>query len=73
MLEPVYTKGNTIYSPVDNCRTVMRKILTKAETEELIRRIPLIETFWVDDRKTREEQCKKALFTYNCYELARII
>ena len=72
-LEQVYNKGNIIYSPVDNSRTVMRKILTKKETEELIMQIPAIETFWVDDKKIREEECKKALSTYDCYELVRII
>lgn len=72
-LEQVYNKGNIIYSPVDNSKTVMRKILTKEETEELIMQIPSIKTFWIDDRKLREEECKKALNTYNCYELLRII
>ena len=72
-LEQVYNKGNIIYSPVDNSKTVMRKILSKEETEELIMQIPSIKTFWVEDRKMREEECKKALSTYNCYELVRII
>ncbi|HYH03448.1 MAG TPA: CarD family transcriptional regulator [Bacillota bacterium] len=73
VLEPLYSEGSIIYSPVDNGRTVMRKILTKAEAQELITRIPSIETFWVDDRKMREERCKQALSTYNCYEIVRII
>ncbi len=73
VLEPVYQRGDVIYSPVENQKTVMRKILTKKETEELIRQIPTIETAWIDDKKIRAEQCKKALSTYNCYELLRII
>lgn len=73
VLEPLYSEGSVIYSPVDNCKTVMRKIITKTEAQELILRIPSIETFWIDDKKMREERCKQAISTYNCYELVRII
>lgn len=73
LLQPLYSEGCTIYSPVDNCKIVMRKILTKEETAELIRKIPSIEPFWIEDKKAREEHYRQTLNTCNCYELVRII
>ncbi len=73
ILEPVYLKGSTIYSPVDNSTTVMRKILTEEEAQELIRQIPNIEPYWNINDKKREDQYKTAIRTYDCREWIRII
>ena len=72
-LKPLYTKDSTIISPVDNSRVVTRKLITKAEAQELIAKIPDIELLWDDNEKIREEKYLEALHTYNCYEWVRII
>ena len=36
LLEPVFEKGSTIYTPVDNDKVIMRKIMNKEEAEELL-------------------------------------
>ena len=33
LLEPVFEKGSTIYTPVDNDKVIMRKIMNKEEAE----------------------------------------
>jgi CarD family transcriptional regulator len=73
ILEPVYLKGSTIYSPVDNSTTVMRKIITKEEAQELINQIQFVEPYWNINDKKREEQYKAAIRTYDCFEWIRII
>ena len=73
VLHPYYSAGKTIYTPVDNDKVSMRKILTKLEAEELINRIPSIETIWIENEKFREEIYKKAMRTYACEAWVKII
>jgi len=73
MLRPLYTNGSTIFSPIDNDRVIMRRVITKEEAQELIARIPSAETIWDDSEKAREEKYLQALHTYSCYEWIRII
>lgn len=58
-LLPVYSNGSTIYTPVDNEKIVMRKILTKEEAMERIRQIPEIEPLWIADEKREKKAIKK--------------
>jgi len=73
VLQPFYAEKSTFYCPVDNRKTIMRKILTKEESNELIRQIPFIDSIWIDNERNREEQYKKALRSYSSYEWVRII
>ena len=73
ILEPVFEKGSTIYTPVDNDKIVMRKILDEKAAKLLIGRIPDIETVWIKEEKTREQMYKEAIRTYDCQSLVRII
>lgn len=72
-LIPVNDKDGRIYTPVDNDKVVMRKILTKSEAMELIDTIPEIEQMWIQDDKQREANYKQAIHTCDCRELIRII
>lgn len=72
-LEPVYDKGCRLFTPVDNEKVVMRRVLTKQEADELIGRIKEIDTIWVSDEKNREQIYKEAIRTCNCEEWVRII
>ena len=72
-LVPVYSKASTVYTPVDNEKVVIRKVISKEEAENLVENINTIETIWVDDEKKREECYKKALRTNECIEWIKII
>ena len=43
ILRPVREKRGKVFTPVDNEKIVMRKVISKEEAEELIREIPQIE------------------------------
>ena len=73
ILDPVFEKGSTIYTPVDNEKIVMRKIMDERAAKLLIGRIPDIETVWIKEEKTREQMYKEAIRTYDCQSLVRII
>lgn len=73
ILEPVFEKGSTIYTPVDNEKVVMRKIMDEKDAKMLISMIPDIETVWVKEEKAREQIYKDAIQTYDCHSLVQII
>ncbi|MCH5263564.1 MAG: CarD family transcriptional regulator [Lachnospiraceae bacterium] len=73
VLEPVFERGSTVYTPVDNDKVIMRKIMNKQEAEELVGRITSIETVWIQEEKSREQMYKEAIRTYDCHSLVQII
>ena len=54
-LKPVYDAGGTVYTPVDNKRDQIRKLITKEEAENLIKEMPKIDIIGV----TNEKQCRE--------------
>lgn len=72
-LLPVYTKGSTVFTPVDNKKVLMRPIISKEEAMELIHDIQNIELLWMDDDTRREAVYKEALQKQDCKELIKII
>ena len=73
VLEPVFEKGSTVYTPVDNDKVIMRRIMNKKEAEELVERITSIDTVWIKEEKSREQMYKEAIRTYDCQSLVQII
>ena len=73
VLEPVFEKGSTVYTPVDNDKVIMRRIMNKEEAEELVGRITGIDTVWIQEEKSREQMYKEAIRTYDCQSLVQII
>ena len=73
VLSAVYTKGNRIYTAVDNQKVKMREIMTKSEAEHLVQEIPNIEQLVVANDKSRNEKYKSALTTCDCIEWVRVI
>lgn len=73
MLEPVFEKASTIYTPVDNDKIVMRRIMNKEEAEKLIAHIEEIDTVWIQEEKRREQTYKEAIRTYDSRSLVQII
>ena len=66
-------RGGKIYVPVDKGDAKMRKVITKAEAKELIRRMPSIEPIEVSNEKLLEEIYKKCAYCYDCTEWIRLI
>lgn len=73
LLEPVFEKTSTIYTPVDNEKIIMRRIMNKEEAEKLIAHIKEIDVMWVQEEKRREQTYKDALRTYDSRSLMQII
>lgn len=72
-LRPIYENGSTVYSPVNNDKVVMRKIISKEEANELINSIPSIETLRFDDEKLYQGKYKEVMHKYDCKEWIKII
>lgn len=65
--------GGKIYVPVDIGNYKMRRVITKAEAEELIVKIPSIEPIHVSNEKLLGEMYKKCIRCYDCIEWIRLI
>jgi CarD family transcriptional regulator len=72
-LLPVYSSKSRIYTPIDNTKIVMRKIVSKEEALALIDNIPEIEPLWVNDEKKREDLYRQVIKTGNIVEWIKII
>lgn len=73
VLRPDGQRDGKIFAPVDNKKTVMRKVMTKTDAESLITEIPKIETLDIADDKLREEKYKECLRSCESREMIRII
>lgn len=72
-LKPVYDAGGTVYTPVDNKRDQIRKLITKEEAENLIKEMPKIDIIGVTNEKQREGMYKNALLHNQCREWIDLI
>ncbi len=72
-LKPLYIKGSTIYTAVDNKKVLIRPLISKESALQLIDKIEEIETLWITNEKQREEVYKQELATCDCEELIKII
>ena len=72
-LHPLYMKGSTLFTPVDNSKVIIRPVLSKEEAKELIREIPNLEPLWINDERKREIQYKETIRTCDCRQYVRII
>lgn len=73
ILRPDGETEGKIYTPVDNQKMVMRRLLTKEEAEELISEIPEIEMLGIENEKQREDAYKECIRSCQCRELLRMI
>jgi len=72
-LLPVYSNSSRIYTPVDNDKIVMRKVLSKEEALAFVGQIDEIEPLKVSDEKNREEIYSKTMRTCSHIEWAGVI
>lgn len=72
-LVPCYIRGSMIYAPVDNTRTVMRKVMSHDEAMELIQEIPTIEQLLIQDEKKRDREYRDVIATCDPKALVQVI
>lgn len=72
-MRPVHEKHGKVFTPVDNEKIVMRRVISKEEAEKLIREIPQIEGLWIGNEKQREEKYRECMKSCKCAEWVRII
>lgn len=73
VLIPQNTSGGKIYSPVENNKVIMRRVLTGPEASALIDEMPDIEELMISNDRGREEIYKQAIRTCDCREWVKII
>ncbi|MCR4846381.1 MAG: CarD family transcriptional regulator [Eubacterium sp.] len=60
---PCYIRDSEIFTPVDNERVVMRKVMSKDEAEDFIQSISEIKELEIIEEKRRELEYKQAVLT----------
>lgn len=73
VLAPMRSKGSTIFSPVDNQKVLMRKVMTKEEARELLQGISEYEDMEIRDSRTQEQQYKEILQSCNSTDSLRLL
>ncbi|MGN0361714.1 MAG: CarD family transcriptional regulator [Bilifractor sp.] len=61
VLRPVNSDKSTIYSPVDNDKVSMRKVMDRQTAQSMVDQIPDIDVLVVSSEKFREEQYKEII------------
>lgn len=72
-LQPMSEKDSQIYTPIDNDKIIIRKVLTKEEADQLIYEIPKVPQLWIETDKLREEKFKAAIRSCDCKEWIKVI
>ena len=70
---PCYIRDSEIFTPVDNDRVVMRRVMSKSEAEDFIDSIDDIENLEIIEEKRRELEYKQAVLTCDPKILVELI
>lgn len=73
LLSPVGVRESKIYSPVDNTKVVMRKIISKEEAAELLKKLDAIQEIPVTDDKVMEQQYKEMIASCDLMQLFSLV
>lgn len=75
VLRPVGESRNTFYVPTKNeaLTSLMRKVLSKEEIQELIKTMPDENCIWIEDEAQRREEYRRILREGDRLELVRLI
>lgn len=71
LLEPVYQQNSLIYAPVEGGKVFMRHVMTAAEADALILKIPKIKDSAMD-KEIGPDELKAAFADYSCDRLVEI-
>lgn len=72
-LVPIADSRTRVFVPVDSDKSNLRKAMDKKEAEALIHAIPSIETKWIENDKSREQEYKNAMRSNDPVALVAII
>ena len=72
-LAPVYIKGSSVFTPVDNTKVVLRRLISKDEAQEILGKIPYIHSLDIDNEKEREIVFKEILTGCVPVELVKML
>ena len=72
-LVPLGSNGSAIFTPVENPKVKMRRILSKEDAQKLIRDLPSIALLPVDDEKKIEQMCREAMLSIDCRDWIGLI
>lgn len=72
-LIPASDSAGKIFTPINNDKVIMRRVLSREEAMELIDSIPDIEQLTIDNEKQREADYKQAIHSCDCRELVSVI
>ncbi len=73
VMESVHSANGTMYIPVDNEQVFLRPLLSRAEAEELIERIPSVEAIEEPNAKLLRNKYLDAMKTHRPEEWVRVI
>lgn len=73
ILQPVYSKENTVYIPIKHPKILMRRLISKEEAKKLISNIPDLGEVNVENDRQREAEYKNIIHKLDCYELVKMI
>ena len=62
-MTPCYIRSSSIFTPVDNERVVMRKVMSKNEAEDFIDNLSSISNLKIVDEKKRDQEYRSAVLT----------
>lgn len=72
-MSQVYTRGSTIFTPVDNDKAVLRKVLSPQEAKELIDEAAGMNPVWIQNDKEREQKFTETLRSADTRSLFEMI
>ena len=67
LLIPVSKREEKIYTPVDNDKVKMRRILSSEEVKELMGKVPQMECLTIANEKQCESIYREELYSVDCY------
>ena len=72
-MRPCFQKGSTLFTPVDNEKTIIRPVMSRDEAAALVDGIAGIEALLEKNDKEREKQYKEAIRSCDPRQWIRII
>lgn len=73
LLSPVALKESKIYSPVDNAKVIMRRIISREEAAELLKNMDTIQEIPVTEDKLMEVKYKEMIASCDLVQLISLV
>ncbi|MDO5011267.1 MAG: CarD family transcriptional regulator [Intestinibacter bartlettii] len=73
ILKPLNQSKSTVFTPIDNKKVVIRKIISKEDVETLLSDIKNIKELLVEDERFREKAYKECIKSCQCRKLLSLI